>query len=109
MCKEGGLQTWTGSSSSVKNNRPKFYKFMVRLFRKATQNISATVNIRKVILIRTVCKHSTGNLRKELKVEINYSIILPSKNSDKISHSQNQIVILTDLKQRIFLFTEIKS
>ena len=99
VCEQGGLQTWLSYTSSISRNGPKFTQLIVGSLWKATWNVWPKLNNFKATLPNTnwvyVNFWPTGNVMKEIKAEINHSLYYYSDNS--------QVVILTDLRQGIFM------
>ena len=77
VCEQGGLQTWISYTSSVRRNGPKVNQLMGSLW-KATRNVWPKLNNLKAMLPNTNWVYinfwPTGNVMKEIKVEVNHSL-----------------------------------
>ena len=87
VCEQGGLKTLLRYTSSVRRNGPKLTQLIVGSLWKATRHVSPKINHLKGMLPNTnwvyVNFWPTGNVMKEIKAEINYSLCYYSD----ISHS----------------------
>jgi hypothetical protein len=80
VCEQWSLQTWLSYTSSVRRNGPKCTQFIVGSLWEATRNVWHKLNNLMAMLPYTnwvfVSHWPSGNVIKEIKAEINDSLLL---------------------------------